>query len=357
MARVARSTNKPEPQRGSPKETKPKARRQSATAATAQRKRDSKAQTKQSPAPAESSAVLAESSAVLPESSAVLPESSATADFEARLRDRMPFLTPKRRVLAQIMLTDPAALMLRTVESLAQEAGVDGATVVRLCNELEYDGFAGLKSQLRDDYTRFRTAAEKISRTLAAGQTEEDAVPGVFSRDSANIALAAEWNSAAKIAELAETITAARRTVIVASGLSSHAASLAAHLLRLAGVDAIAPTTEIETAIHIADLGTDDLVIGISFWRYIASSERLLIRAAAADVQTAAITDSSESGVARASQQVLRVPTDSAELSNSLTATVALINAIVTAVIHSNPDRSLSALKRIDSVFSDTQIT
>jgi DNA-binding MurR/RpiR family transcriptional regulator len=269
----------------------------------------------------------------------------------------MPVLTPKRRVLAQIMLTDPAALMLRTVESLAQEAGVDGATVVRLCNELEYDGFAGLKSQLRDDYTRFRTAAEKISRTLAAGQTEEDAVPGVFSRDSANIALAAEWNSAAKIAELAETITAARRTVIVASGLSSHAASLAAHLLRLAGVDAIAPTTEIETAIHIADLGTDDLVIGISFWRYIASSERLLIRAAAADIQTAAITDSSESGVARASQQVLRVPTDSAELSNSLTATVALINAIVTAVIHSNPKRSLSALKRIDSVFSDTQIT
>jgi DNA-binding MurR/RpiR family transcriptional regulator len=346
MARVARSTDKPEPQKGSTKATKPKARRQSATAATAQRKRDSKAQTKQSSVPAESSAAPAESSAT-----------SATADFEARLRDRMPLLTPKRRVLAQIMLTDPAALMLRTVESLAQEAGVDGATVVRLCNELEYDGFAGLKSQLRDDYTRVRTAAEKISRTLAAGQTDEDAVPGVFSRDSANIALAAEWNSAAKIAELAETITAARRTVFVASGLSSHAASLAAHLLRLAGVDAIAPTTEIETAIHIADLGTDDLVIGISFWRYIASSERLLIRAAAADVQTAAITDSSESGVARASQQVLRVPTDSAELSNSLTATVALINAIVTAVIHSNPERSLSALKRIDSVFSDTQIT
>jgi DNA-binding MurR/RpiR family transcriptional regulator len=343
MARVARSTNSPEPEKGSPTRTKPKTARQSATGAAAEKKGKPKAKAKQSPVPAESSAVPA--------------KSSATADFEARLRDRMPFLTPKRHVLAQIMLTDPAALMLRTVESLAQEAGVDGATVVRLCNELDYDGFAGLKSQLRDDYTRFRTAAEKISRTLAAGQTEEDVVPGVFSRDSANIALAAEWNSAAKIAELAETITAARRTVIVASGLSSHAASLAAHLLRLAGVDAIAPNTEIETAIHIADLGTDDLVIGISFWRYIASSERLLIRAAAADIQTAAITDSSESGVARASQQVLRVPTDSTELSNSLTATVALINAIVTAVIHSNPERSLSALKSIDSVFSDTQIT
>jgi DNA-binding MurR/RpiR family transcriptional regulator len=336
MARVARSKNKPEPEKGSPTRTKPKVARRSPTGPAPQKKGESKAKTKQSPVPA---------------------KSSATADFEARLRDRMPFLTPKRRVLAQIMLTDPAALMLRTVESLAQEAGVDGATVVRLCNELDYDGFAGLKAQLRDDYTRFRTAAEKISRTLAAGQTEEDVVPGVFSRDSANIALAAEWNSAAKIAELAETITAARRTVIVASGLSSHAASLAAHLLRLAGVDAIAPNTEIETAIHIADLGTDDLVIGISFWRYIASSERLLIRAAAADIQTAAITDSSESGVARASQQVLRVPTDSTELSNSLTATVALINAIVTAVIHSNPERSLSALKSIDSVFSDTQIT
>jgi DNA-binding MurR/RpiR family transcriptional regulator len=344
MARVARSKNTPEPGNGSLTRTKPKAARQSATGAAAQEKAKSKTRTK-------------EQSAVLTKSSAVLTKSSATGTFEARLRDRMPLLTPKRRVLAQIMLADPAALMLRTVESLAQEAGVDGATVVRLCNELDYDGFAGLKAQLRDDYTRFRTAAEKISRTLAAGQTEEDAVPGVFSRDSANIALAAEWNSAAKIAELAETITAARRTVIVASGLSSHAASLAAHLLRLAGVDAIAPTTEIETAIHIADLGTDDLVIGISFWRYIASSERLLIRAAAADIQTAAITDSSESGVARASQQVLRVPTDSAELSNSLTATVALINAIVTAVIHSNPERSLSALKRIDSVFSDTQIT
>ncbi|MDT5149037.1 MAG: hypothetical protein QOI01_770 [Mycobacterium sp.] len=336
MARVVRSTNKPEPERGSPTRTKPKNARQAAASSSAQKKGESKAKAKQSP---------------------MLAEGSATADFEVRIRDRMPFLTPKRRVLAQIMLTDPAALMLRTVESLAQEAGVDGATVVRLCNELDYDGFAGLKCQLRDDYTRFRTAAEKISRTLAAGQAEEDIVPGVFSRDSANIALAAEWNSAAKIAELAETITAARRTVIVASGLSAHAASLAAHLLRLAGVDAIAPNTEIETAIHIADLGTHDLVIGISFWRYIASSERLLIRAAAADIHTAAITDSSESGVARASQQVLRVPTDSTELSNSLTATVALINAIVTAVIHCNPERSLSALKRIDSVFSDTQIT
>jgi DNA-binding MurR/RpiR family transcriptional regulator len=282
--------------------------------------------------------------------------SSATADFEARLRDRMPRLTPKRRTLAQIMLAEPAALMLRTVESLAQEAGVDGATVVRLCNELGYDGFAGLKAGLRDDYTRFRTAAEKVSRTLVEGQTEEDVVSRAFSRDRANINLAAEWNSAAAIAELAEAIGAARRTVIVAAGLSSHVASLAAHLLRLAGIDAVAPSTEIDTAIHIAALGPEDLVIGVSFWRYISSSERFLVRAAASDIRTAAITDSAESGVARASQQVLRVPTDSAELSNSLTATVALINVIVTAVIHSDPERSLSALQNIDSVFSDSLI-
>jgi DNA-binding MurR/RpiR family transcriptional regulator len=287
---------------------------------------------------------------------------SATAELEERLRNRLPRMTPKRRALALIMLDDPAAVLVRTVGSLAQEAGVDGATVVRLCNELDYDGFAGLKASLRDDYTRFRTAAEKVSSTVLAGRTdagrtEEAAVAAVFTRDRANIDLAAEWNSVEAIAELAQTITSARRIIIVAGGLSLHVAALAAHLLRLAGVDAVAPGNEIETAIHLAPLAPDDLVIGIAFWRYIASSERLLIRAANSGIRTAAITDSAESGVARASQQVLRVPTDSSELSNSLTATVALVNAIVTAVIHCDPQRSLAALRNIDAVFSDTLIT
>jgi DNA-binding MurR/RpiR family transcriptional regulator len=278
------------------------------------------------------------------------------AQFEERLRDRMPRLTPKRRMLAQIMLADPAGIMLRTVESLAQQASVDGATVVRLCNELDYDGFAGLKSVLREDYTRFRTAAEKVSRTLVEGRPDDDAISQVFGDDRANIDLTAEWNPAADVDQLARTISSSRRTVIVAAGLSAHVASLASHLLRLAGVDAVSPHTDVDTAIEIAGLGPDDLVIGISFWRYTKSSERLLRVASAAGIKTAAISDSRESGIARVAQQVLRVPTDSAELSNSLTAPVALVNAIVTAVIHCDPERSLNALQRIDAAFGDSTI-
>jgi DNA-binding MurR/RpiR family transcriptional regulator len=281
---------------------------------------------------------------------------SATAEFEARLRDRMPRLTPKRRALARIMLADPAGLMLRTVESLAQEAGVDGAMVVRLCNELDYQGFAGLKAVLRDDYTRFRTAAEKVSRAITEGRSDNDAVSRVFSTDRANIASAAEWNSTEAIDALADVIYGSRRTVIVASGVSAHVGSLMAHLLRLAGVDALAPGTEVDTAIQLGGLGADDLVIGISFWRYVKSTERFLVRANSAGIQTAAISDSTESGTARASTQVLRVSTDAAELNNSMTAPVSLVNAIVTAVIHRDPKRSLTALQNIDAILGDESI-
>jgi DNA-binding MurR/RpiR family transcriptional regulator len=285
-----------------------------------------------------------------------LPKRSAVAQFEERLRDRMPWLTPKRRMLAQNMLVDPGSVMLRTVDSLAQQAGVDGATVVRLCNELGYDGFAGLKSVLREDYTPFRTAAEKVSRTLVEGGADDHAISRVFADDRANIDLTAEWNPAAEVERLARTISSSRRTVIVAAGLSAHVASLGSHLLRLAGVDAVSPKTDVDAAIEIAALGGQDIVIGISFWRYTKSSEHLLRVASSAGIQTAAISDSRDSGIARAAQQVLRVPTDSAELSNSLTAPMALINAIVTAVIHCDPERSLTALRRIDAVFGDSTI-
>jgi DNA-binding MurR/RpiR family transcriptional regulator len=281
---------------------------------------------------------------------------SAVADFEERLRDRMPELTPKRRRLAQIMLTDPAGLMLRTVESLAQEAGVDGATVVRLCNELEYDGFGELKAALRNEYVGFSTAAEKVSRTLVAGRTDLAASSRVFSVDRANIDLAAEWNTDDDIERLARSISTSRRTVIVSAGLSRHVGSLMSHLLRLAGVDAVSPVAEVDAAVEIARLGPEDIAIGISFWRYIVSSERLLARAAAVGAKTAAISDSVNSDTARAVQQVLRVPTDAGELSNSVTAAVSLVNAIVTAVIHCDPERSLAALRCIDDTFDSISI-
>jgi DNA-binding MurR/RpiR family transcriptional regulator len=282
-------------------------------------------------------------------------ERSATAEFEARLRDRMPKLTPKRRVLAQIMLADPAGLMLRTVESLGQEAAVDGATVVRLCNDLGYDGFAGLKTVLRDDYTRFRTAAEKVSRSISRGRAD-DTVSHVFTTDRANLELVAEWNSPAHIDALAAVIDTSRRTLVVAGGISAHISSLMAHLLRLTGVDALAPNGEVETAIQLAALGPQDLVIGISFWRYVKSTERFMAGANVAGIKTAAITDSAESGSARASQYVLRVPTDATELNNSMTAPVSLLNAIVTAVVHRNPERSLTALHGIDAILGASSI-
>lgn len=280
----------------------------------------------------------------------------AWAEFEQRVRARMPSMTLKRRRIAQLMLERPYAVLIDSIDTIARESEADAATVVRVCQDLGYDGFSGLKRALHDDLLPSTTAAEKIRQIRESFPTDLNPLTQVLLDDIRNLERAASLNMPEVITNVARLIRNDARVVVIACGLSFHVGAMLAHLLRLAGVDAHASESEVETAVQIARVTPSDVVICITVWRYVDTSMRLFKEAGRHGATRVAITDNEQSPATSLADFVLLAPTRAAELPNSMVSPMSMVNALVTAVIHEDPDISIKALTAVDDVYESADV-
>jgi DNA-binding MurR/RpiR family transcriptional regulator len=272
-------------------------------------------------------------------------------DFEKRLLDVLPQLTPKRRKLARLLLDAPFSVAFSSADEFGKHADADGATVVRFCRTLGYDGFSDLKRAIQADAPVFLTATEKIRRRLSEEPQPADLLRQVLAQDINNLERVSALNDESTFREAVEMLHRSDRIVILAGGLSAPVARTFAHLLRLIGIRAVHPEPEVPAAVEVGQVDPPDAVVAIAFWRYVRSTVRLFKEAATRTSATIAITDSKMSPLAEIGHTTLMAPTDAAELSNSLVAPMSLVNALVTALTLRNPERASGELSRVDRIY------
>jgi len=280
----------------------------------------------------------------------------AHREFEQRLLRILPLLTPTRSRLARLLLDAPAAVAFRSAEDLGRHAGVDAATVVRFSRQLGYAGFSDLKRVLQSDVPRVVTATEKIKQTITHDSGPEGVLELVVAQDVSNLERSAALNEQRTVLEAIELIDKSEMTLVLGGGISAPIGHLLAHLLRLIGVPAIHREAEVPTAVEIAQLTRRRAVVGIAFRRYMRSTVRLFEEAAQRTEATIAITDSKASPLEAHARVTLLAPTDAAELTNSITAPISVVNALVTGLTIVNPSRALGHLAELDRVFQRTGI-
>lgn len=272
-------------------------------------------------------------------------------DLGTRIRSLLSTLTPKRRRLAALVLDEPEFVALASAQQLGERAGTDPATIVRFSRQIGFSGYTELRDAVRRSFMPQLTPLEKARRRLNVTHADISVVTQSFERDLDNLSRLPGANRADQLEDLAHRILEARSVVLVSGGLSQAVTATFAHLLQLVGVNALNTTDEVAGAVAIARADETDIVIGVSFWRYISSTTRLLRHAHERGVWTAAITDSQAAPTAEVTDLVLTADVGAPEISLSVVAPIALVNSVAALCATLAPERGYQALVAVDDIY------
>src|SRR5690606_2435930 len=254
----------------------------------------------------------------------------------------------RRRLLSQILAEADETYFLSSRE-LGRRYNVDSATLVRTVQALGYKKFADFAHDLRNHfvtqitpYTALRAAAQK--KRSVAGYVAQS-----LEQDVKNITSLQSQIDADKIVELAKQINRTRRVIVVGIDFAaSLAISLAYGLVRV-GRDAEAPTGSsgsIQNKINV--LTEKDMLIAISFGKCLRETVEAAQQARRRNIPTFGITDNDKNPIGLICDQHVTASTERASFIDSYVAPTALINAILVACAHSQPNRALKMLDQFD---------
>lgn len=273
-------------------------------------------------------------------------------DIEAQLRPLLSSLTAKRRRLAALILDEPGFVALASAQQFGERVGADPSTVVRFSRQVGFGGYTELRNAVRRNLLMLQlTPLEKARRRLNVTDPDMSVVTQSFEQDLNNLRRLPNANRPEHLEEVAKRLLDARSVVLVSGGLSQAVTGTFAHLLQLVGVNALNAPDEVAGAVAIARATEEDAVIGVSFWRYISSTTRLLRLAHERGVWTAAITDSQAAPTAEVADVVLTADVESPEISLSVAAPIALVNGLAALCASLAPERGYQALAAVDEMY------
>ena len=258
-------------------------------------------------------------------------------------------LTPAERRVAEVVLDAPEAVAFGTVARVADRAATSGPSVVRAAVALGFDGFAELQAAVQEELAgRLRPAAERIRRRPApdplarALEVElENVHATLVAVDPASFSRAVTW--------LAE---APRVAVVSGDATFGIAHSLVSTLSLLRdGVDLVAGSP-VQVTQRLGLLDGDDALVAIDLRRY----ERWLLDAVAnvcGRAATVAITDSVLSPLADDADETFVVDAQGAGPFDSHVGTLALANALVSAVSGRLRRTAARRLDRIENAWAE----
>ena len=259
-------------------------------------------------------------------------------DVAARIRSRLPDLSPNDRLIADHLLRDPAAASYASAEALARAVGVSKAAVVRLGVRLGFGGYAGLQEALAAD----------VQRRLASGAPPEpEPEPAPAPRAEHPLA---RWHDAVR-ADLDASIEATgaatidRAAAILESGegwihvfgqrASAGLAEYAYFLLN----PLLPNVVRVDSAIadHLLDIGPEDRLLAITFRRYAQLTTDVVSFFADAGAPVVLLTDSTSAPAAARATETLVCADETPAPFFTVTTGVFMLEVLAATLLERNP--------------------
>lgn len=267
------------------------------------------------------------------------------------IAEAFPRLSPKQQRVARFLADHDTAAAFRSANELADQLGVDPATVVRLARALGFRGYSHLQESVRQRFPRYPTFVEKLERDGAEPGTPS-LLQRAFAQGVENLRLGLEHLDPDAFAAAVAALGQARCIIVFGGGVATGVVEFLASSLKMMGFRASGVTTGgLSLAQEIAQLGAEDLVVAVGFYRYLRETATALERARDLGVPRLVLTDSPLSPLAALADHALCVSVESTSHRISLVAPMAVADALIAACAASYHDRVAPALRRLDEQY------
>ena len=254
-----------------------------------------------------------------------------------RIGRARPVLTRSHQQMADYVLAHPLQAATMPIDELAGAVGVSIATANRFARAIGLEGYAMLRAELVKGFEAMLAPIEKMRIRVEKPSSMRDVFAAALEESQRNIASTREALDAQACEEAVRAILAARRIYLAGFGASGWLAGL---LQR--GLDAHCDNVHLLAGVGGASfgarllprMGEQDLLIAISYPRYLTDTVVLAQGAFARGVQVLALTDGVQSPLLPFARICLFAQTENQYAANSDSSALALIEALCSAVAH-----------------------
>lgn len=275
---------------------------------------------------------------------------SAEVPVTARIAAVRNSLQPSERRVADLIVDEPDAVIELTAQQIADRVGVGRSTVVRACQTFGYRGYPQLRVALAAE--RGRRAVAPVAQDGALG-----GIRSAIDRIADDLRSVTSLLDAEGVSEAVNAVVAARRLLVVASGLSAPVATDLAMRLTAVGRPAETVGDPIGQQIAARHLAVDDVCVVISGSGANEASLRAAFAARAAGARVIALTSFSASPLTERADLSLVLASGGTfrdELEHtSRIAHAVFAEAFVDAVAAARADDASLARSRVLEILSD----
>jgi DNA-binding MurR/RpiR family transcriptional regulator len=274
------------------------------------------------------------------------------ASLQDVVADAYPRLSPKQQRVARFLAANTEVAAFTPATDIATRLRVDPATVVRLAKSLGFQGYPDLQRHLRARFPHHYPALAGPG----IGQEQADGAPSLvaraFAQDHENLRLGLEQLDEAAFQAAVEAIGRARRILVFGGGVATGVVAFLGSSLRTMGFPIDQPVSDgLPLVQELVLLQPDDLAFGVGFYRYVGQTVTVLERARALGVPRVVLTDSPLSPLVPLADHALCAPVESISHRVSITAPMAVANALVAACAARHPDQVAATLRRLDQEY------
>ena len=255
--------------------------------------------------------------------------------------------------MAEYVLAHPLQAATMPIDELAATVGVSVATANRFARALEFEGYAQFRAALVLGFEATLAPVERLRNKLAHPATAAGVFAAALDEAGSNIDLTRQSLDARSCEQAVKAVLTARRIYVIGFGSSAWLGGLLQRSLdRYRDNVHLVASMEgsSQGASVMARLTREDLVIAIGFPRYLADTVLLARRACDAGVPVLALTDGPTSPLAAVATMSLYAHTASQYFANSEASSLALIEALCSAVAHRAKDSLKAATVLAESV-------
>ncbi len=267
-----------------------------------------------------------------------------------KIQDRYSSLSRNQRKVADYISNDRIAASFDSITELSRKIGVSEASLVRFAKQLGYKGYPSLRKELQAEYKNTSGTASRVSDavTTVGERTFPDSM---FQHDIELIKETQASLTKTSFTQAVSMIFRAKKIFIIGFRAAFALAYFLHFRLIRIGLDARLITVTGGTSLveQLAQLRKGDLVISLGFDETPRETKITMDFAKKQRIPVLGITHTPTSEIARSSTLCLlgrRLP----HTTQSLAASMSLLNVLAIAVAARNKGKTLRQLRRLDTI-------
>lgn len=272
------------------------------------------------------------------------------AQLEEEVRAKASGLTPTLARTAAWLADHLPDVAWRTVDEVAQAAGVSAASVVRCLQELGYDGYSAFRRAVRQGLPASELVWELTRETRNSAAT---AMSEVIQHEQEGLSRLEELISTS-IGDFIDDLLAARTVIFTGSITSGPLAAYAgAQLNLLLGKVRYLDAASSDAWLYTRDAVREDVVVGVTFPRYSQATLRLLDRLAPKVRRVWLLTDRMGPSGFDDRGRVVHLPVDAHGRFGSSASFIVLVQILARLLTDRAPDIVLGKVDDADAAWLD----